>query len=97
MFSKSKNQPLTLPMSIGKLGKGLDMSRHLHLNFHVTRNPQDLIVLKSPLWLLHISLKISNKNAVLDQEKNVCLISLSILNTCLLSYVWISQGDITSQ
>ena len=39
MFSKSKNQPLTLPMSIGKLGKGLDMSRHLHLNFHVTLQP----------------------------------------------------------
>lgn len=36
MFSKSKNQPLTLPMSIGKLGKGLDMSQHLHQNFHVT-------------------------------------------------------------
>lgn len=36
LFWPDINVLLTLPMSIGKLGKGLDMSRHLHLNFHVT-------------------------------------------------------------
>ena len=46
-------------------------------------NSQDLIV-KSPLWLLHISLKISYENLVLDQDNNFYLISLNILISCLL-------------
>ena len=46
-------------------------------------NSQDLIV-NSPLWLLHISLKISYENLVLDQDNNFYLISLNILISCLL-------------
>ena len=46
-------------------------------------NSQDLIV-NSPLWVLHISLKISYENLVLDQDNNFYLISLNILISCLL-------------
>ena len=46
-------------------------------------NSQDLIV-NSPLWLLHISLKISYENLVLDQDNNFYLISLNILISCFL-------------
>ena len=46
-------------------------------------NSQDLIV-KSPLWLLHTSLKLSYENLVLDQDNNFYLISLNILISCLL-------------
>ena len=49
---------------------------------------QDLTV-KSPLSLLHISLQLSCKNLVLDRDKNLHVISLNILTTCLLDNVWI--------
>ena len=57
---------------------------------------QDLIV-NSPLKLLHIFLKISCENLVLDQDNNLYLISLSILITCLLDNVWILKGEVTCQ
>ena len=55
---------------------------------HLTLYSWDLIV-NSPLQLLHISMLISNKNLVLDQDNNFYLISLSILITNLLDSVWI--------
>ena len=45
--------------------------------------------------MLHISLLISYKNLVLDQDTNFDLISLGILITCLLDNVWILQGEVT--
>ena len=51
-------------------------------------NSQDLIV-NSPLYLLLISLLISYKNLVLDQDNNFYLVHLSILITCLLNNEWI--------
>ena len=59
-------------------------------------NSQDLIV-KSPLWLLHISLKLSYENLVLDQDNNFYLISLSILITCLLEKIRLSLREVTRQ
>ena len=48
----------------------------------------------SPLYLLHISLKRTYENLVLDQD-NFYLISLNILITCLLDNVWILLGEVT--
>ena len=42
------------------------------------------MIAKSPLQLLHISMKIGYENLVLHQDNNFYLISLSILITCLL-------------
>ena len=42
------------------------------------------MIVKSPLQLLHISMKISYENLVLHQDNNFYLISLSIFITCLL-------------
>ena len=38
---------------------------------------------------------ISYKNLVLDQDDSFCLISLSILITCLLKHVWVLYGEVT--
>ena len=46
-------------------------------------------MVNSPLWLLHISLKISWEYLVVDQDNNLYLISLNILMTCLLDDVGI--------
>ena len=43
----------------------------------------DLIV-NSPLWQLLISLWVSDRNMVLDQDHNLYVIRLGILITCLL-------------
>ena len=49
------------------------------------------MVFNSPLWLLDISLWISNENLVLDQDQdhNFYLKSLGTLITFLLDNVWI--------
>ena len=46
-------------------------------------------MVNSPLWLPHISLKISWEYLVVDQDNNLYLISLNILMTCLLDDVGI--------
>ena len=48
------------------------------------------LINNSPFPLLHISLLISQDNLLLHQDNNFYLISLGILITCLLDYVWIS-------
>ena len=57
---------------------------NLLLTFYLLR-----LIVNSSLWLLHISLKISYENLVLDQNDNFSQISLSILITCLMDNVWI--------
>ena len=58
-----------------------------------TCNSQDLIV-NSPLQLSYISLSINQDNFVFNKKKNLYLINLSILITCLLSNVWIFWGEV---
>ena len=50
----------------------------------------------SPLAATH-SLKVSCKNLVLNQDKNLYLIYLSILITCLLDSGWILKGEVTCE
>ena len=57
-------------------------------------NPKDLTV-NSPLWLIHISLQVSFKNLMSDQDNNFYLTSLIILITCLLANVWILEREVT--
>ena len=65
----------------------------VHLTYSAF-NSQDLMV-NSLFQLLHISLKVSFENLVIDQDKKLYLLSLSILITCLLDNVWILKGEVT--
>ena len=44
--------------------------------------------------LIHISLSISYRNLMLEQDNNLYLMSLSILITCLLHNVWMLEGEV---
>ena len=54
----------------------------------LTLELQDVIA-NSPFSLLHIPVSNILENLMLDQDNNLCLISMSILITCLLDDVWI--------
>ena len=47
------------------------------------------MIVNSPLQLVHISLKISYKNLVLEEENEFNLISLGIHISCLPDDIWI--------
>lgn len=55
------------------------------------------MIVKSPLQLLHISMKISYENLVSDQDNNLYLISFSILIAFLLDSEWILWEEVTYQ
>ena len=44
--------------------------------------------------LIHISLSISYRNLMLEQDNNLYLMSLSVLITCLLHNVWMLEGEV---
>ena len=56
-------------------------------------NSQDQIV-NSLLWQLNISMLVSYKNLVLDQDKKFYLISVSLIITCLKDNVWKLWGEV---
>lgn len=64
----------------------------MSLSINLTSNSKYLMVNS---WLQLISLLISYENLVLDQDSNLCLISLSIIITSFLDNVWKLQEEIT--
>ena len=76
----------------------LARTNHTGLSINVTSNSKYLMVNS---WLQLISLLISYENLVLDQDSNLCLISLSIIITsCWIIYGYImrrSYALITSE